>query len=118
MANNENLQQLGEDGVEQEEQQGQQELNRRTLEVSALGRNYVAIERTSSRPVTIKARYISRCLEHAHPMQMLHEVIIAQLQPVLLNALPEYQLTWSYEQQLQPTAINARQVMIGWCMAG
>lgn len=44
-------------------------------------------------------------------MQMLQGVIIDQLQLPLLNALPAYQLTWSYEQQLQPTAINARQKM-------
>jgi hypothetical protein len=109
MADNEDQQLLEAD--EEEQQLQQQELNRRTLEVSALGRKCVVTERTSSRPVTIKARYISRWLEYAHPMQMLQEVIIGQLQMPLLNALPAYQLTWSYEQQLKPTTINARHVM-------
>jgi hypothetical protein len=44
-------------------------------------------------------------------MQMLQEVVVAQLQPSLAAALPDFQIVWSYKQQLKPTAINARQVV-------
>jgi hypothetical protein len=81
MADNEELLDYEEEGAGNElGQQQQQDTVRRSLEVSVLGRNYVLTERSGNKPITIRAQYMSRLLEHAHPMHMLQEVIIAQLQ--------------------------------------
>jgi hypothetical protein len=83
----------------------------RSIKVSAVGRFLVETQRPEHGRVMLKATYASRLFEHAHPMQMLQEVVVAQLQPPLLSALPEYTIVWSYGQQPKPLAINARQVM-------
>jgi len=83
----------------------------RRIKVSALGRYEICIDRPKNSKVLLKARYVSRQLEVAHPMRMLHEVVKAQLLPSLADVLPDHQLVWSYDQQLKPIVINARQVL-------
>jgi hypothetical protein len=83
----------------------------RAIEVSVLGRNVIVVRRQARTAVVLKAHYCSRVLEQAHPQRMLQEVIVAQLHPELRSALPEYQIAWSYDPQLKPTAMNARRVM-------
>lgn len=83
----------------------------RVIEVSVLGRRVITVRRAERTAVVLKAHYCSRVLEDAHPQRMLQEVIVDQLHPALRSELPEYQIAWSYDQQLKPTAMNARKVM-------
>jgi hypothetical protein len=80
----------------------------RTIKVSVLGRKVISVLRPQLQAVTLHAQYISRVLESAHPSRMLQEVILSQLLPELHEALPDFQLTWKYDQQLKPVAMNAR----------
>lgn len=41
----------------------------------------------------------------------MQQVVVDQLLPALREVLPDYHIAWSHDQQLKPTAMNARRVM-------
>ncbi|WIA29727.1 hypothetical protein OEZ86_012206 [Tetradesmus obliquus] len=107
MANNENLQQLGEDGVEQEEQQGQQELNRRTLEVTIMAAVTQLIQPAA---VSQQHRHLVTTAMQQHPAaENLQQLLDAapELYDSLVNIdTPESQSFENFIPDSQGTDIN------------
>lgn len=94
----------------QEQQQADENLDAQ-IEVSTTGRYIINRTCQQPTPIRIKAHYISPLIQRAHPLRMLEEIVIGQLVPSMGTALPDWQLVWSYNQQLKPQVINARAVL-------
>lgn len=91
-------------------QEGATQRPRHEIKVSAVGRR-VVVSLRDDMPVLLKAHYVSRLLQQASPTMMVKEAIISQLIPELAEALPDFSIAWSYDQQLKPTVLNARAIM-------
>ena len=100
------------DGVEGDNQSYHEDLRDcRALKVSAVGRVLAVTPKKEQLPVRLHACYINQQHGRARPTAMIREALVGLLPMPLQQLLPDFQVAWSYSQQLKPVAMNARAIL-------